>query len=90
MEQYQALNMIVLYHGNCKHSLINSLQFTDNTFTHSNLLTVLSHVVDTNKVMNYYLSVPDSVIEKIREHSKDRHAKYVCPLIDEILYVYFP
>ena len=32
---------------------------------------MLGHVVDTNKLMSHYLSVPDSMIEKTRENSQD-------------------
>ena len=46
------------------------IPLTDTTLTHSNLTTVLSHVVDIKNLMNC-LNIPDSVVEKIREHSKD-------------------
>ena len=42
----------------------------DTTFTHSNLSTVLKHVVNMNKLMNC-LNIPGSVREIIVEHSKD-------------------
>ena len=42
----------------------------DTTLTHSNLSTVLNHVVDMDKLMNC-LNIPPRVMEKIREHSKD-------------------
>ena len=46
------------------------LSYTDTTLIHSNLSTVLNHVVDVNKLMNC-LNIPYSVMKKISEHSKD-------------------
>ena len=47
-----------------------SHSITDTTFTHSNLSTVLNHVVEIDRLMNC-LSIPDNVWRKIREHSED-------------------
>ena len=46
------------------------IPLTDTTLIHSNLSTVLYHVVDINKLMNC-LSIPLRVRRKIREHSND-------------------
>ena len=46
------------------------IPLTDTTLTHSNLSTVLNHVVDMDKLMDC-LYIPASVRRKIREHSKD-------------------
>ena len=43
------------------------ISLTDTAFTHSNLSTVLSHVVDMGKLMRC-LSIPFSVTYKISEH----------------------
>ena len=43
------------------------ISLTDTAFTHSNLSTVLSHVVDMDDLM-FCLNIPLSVSDKIREH----------------------
>jgi hypothetical protein len=54
---------------------------TDTTLTHSNLSTVLNHVVDMEDLMRY-LSIPFSVERKIIEHSvhkdeEQQRAEYI-------------
>lgn len=38
---------------------------------------VLSHVVDTSTLMSYYLSVPDSVIEKISKDEEQQRCECI-------------
>ena len=53
-----------------KHSLMcPSYSLTDTTLTHSNLSTVLNHVMDMDNLMPC-LNIPYSVRRKIREHSE--------------------
>ena len=46
------------------------ISLTDTTLTHSNLSTVLNHVVDMGDLIDC-LDIPPSVQWKIREHNKD-------------------
>ena len=51
-------------------SILYCIPLTDTTLTHSNLSTVLNHVVDVDQ-LRWCLNIPDSVWRNIKDHSED-------------------